>query len=170
MQWYVYTVHMRKHSCTNDEGEADPDVELMPPVLAAAAVTNNNSSSGKAAGSSVNNSSSSAATAVDADSMEEGSSLLEPLVGKTSSDGDSSGAVAKNVSSNVSMIALSSHWQHRDAVAAVVAVLERATGAVYAFFSALRIWCAAKAEVRLMARVQRVLFAAIIRQDISYFD
>jgi ABC transporter transmembrane region len=45
-----------------------------------------------------------------------------------------------------------------------------ATGAVYAFFSALRIWCAAKAEVRLMARVQRVLFAAIIRQDISYFD
>eukprot|EP00953_Heterococcus_sp_UTEX-ZZ885_P008934 5301-Heterococcus_DN1.PRE.1 len=96
--------HIRKHSYTNDEGEADPDVELMPPVLAAAAVTNNNSSSGKAAGSSVNNSSSSAATAVDADSMEEGSSLLEPLVGKTSSDADSSGAVAKSVSNNVRLL------------------------------------------------------------------
>ncbi|KAG5178077.1 P-loop containing nucleoside triphosphate hydrolase protein [Tribonema minus] len=44
------------------------------------------------------------------------------------------------------------------------------TAAVYAFFSMLRIWCTAKAEVRLMARVQRVLFAAIMRQDISYFD
>jgi hypothetical protein len=74
----------------------------MPPVLAAAAVTTNNSSSGKAAGSSVNFSSSSAATvAADADTMEEGSSLLEPLVGKPSSDGDSSGAVLKSASSNV---------------------------------------------------------------------
>jgi hypothetical protein len=91
-------VHVRKHSYTNDEGEADPDVELMPPVLAVAAITNNNSSSGKAVGSSVNSGSTS--TAADADSMEEGSSLLEPLVGKTS-DGDSSGAVPKSASSNV---------------------------------------------------------------------
>jgi hypothetical protein len=93
---------VRNHSYTNDEGEADPDVELMPPVLAAAAVNNSSNSSGKADGSNENSSSSSASTAVvDADSMEEGSSLLEPLVGKASSDGDSSGAVLKSASSNV---------------------------------------------------------------------
>ena len=39
-----------------------------------------------------------------------------------------------------------------------------------AFFSSLRIWATAKAEVRLIARLQRILFFAIIRQDIQYFD
>jgi ABC-type multidrug transport system fused ATPase/permease subunit len=38
------------------------------------------------------------------------------------------------------------------------------------FFSSLRIWCTAKAEVRLVARLQRILFWAIMRQDVEYFD
>lgn len=39
-----------------------------------------------------------------------------------------------------------------------------------AVFTALRIWATAKAEVRLVARLQRILFAAILRQDIATFD
>ncbi len=38
------------------------------------------------------------------------------------------------------------------------------------FFTCLRIWCTAKAEVRLVARLQRILFFAIMRQDISFYD
>lgn len=39
-----------------------------------------------------------------------------------------------------------------------------------AVFTALRIWVTAKAEVRLVARLQRILFVAILRQDIATFD
>jgi ABC-type multidrug transport system fused ATPase/permease subunit len=39
-----------------------------------------------------------------------------------------------------------------------------------AFFTCLRIWCTAKAEVRLVARLQRILFYAILKQDIAYMD
>jgi hypothetical protein len=39
-----------------------------------------------------------------------------------------------------------------------------------AFFACLRIWCTAKAEVRLVARLQRILFVAILRHDIAYHD
>eukprot|EP00930_Biecheleria_cincta_P069809 TRINITY_DN57505_c0_g1_i1.p1 TRINITY_DN57505_c0_g1~~TRINITY_DN57505_c0_g1_i1.p1 ORF type:complete len:822 (-),score=132.96 TRINITY_DN57505_c0_g1_i1:25-2490(-) len=39
-----------------------------------------------------------------------------------------------------------------------------------AFFSATRIWNTAKLEVRLVCRVQRILFHCILQQDVSYFD
>jgi len=39
-----------------------------------------------------------------------------------------------------------------------------------AFFTSLRIWATAKAEVRLVARLQRILFFAILRQDIAFYD
>ena len=39
-----------------------------------------------------------------------------------------------------------------------------------AAFTALRIWATAKAEVRLVARLQRIVFVAILRQDVATFD
>lgn len=39
-----------------------------------------------------------------------------------------------------------------------------------AFFTSLRIWTTAKAEVRLVARLQRILFFAIMRQDVAFYD
>lgn len=39
-----------------------------------------------------------------------------------------------------------------------------------AFFTSLRIWTTAKAEVRLVARLQRILFFAILRQDVAFHD
>ncbi|CEM12963.1 unnamed protein product [Vitrella brassicaformis CCMP3155] len=41
---------------------------------------------------------------------------------------------------------------------------------LFSFFSGLRVWCTAKVEVRLVARVQRVLLANLMRKDVQYFD
>lgn len=49
-------------------------------------------------------------------------------------------------------------------------ILMAICGCGMAFFSCLRIWCTAKAEVRVIARIQRILFASILKKDIEYFD